>query len=196
MSRSRSASGCPRLAAERPTGEVIELANESGSRELAVLIHRSAAGDEAAFAELYDATAPRVYGLAVRMLGATTLAEEVTRESYLDVWRTTPRFDVNRNSPMAWIMAIAHHRAIDGIPATRQAGVSSVPGGPGRHRATLGPGAASNHALEVQPIRAALAKLTAAQRDALELVYFHGCAPDEPAELTSILRTLRGAAEH
>ena len=33
--------------------------------DLAALLHSSARGDEAAFAQLYDATAARAYGLAV-----------------------------------------------------------------------------------------------------------------------------------
>ena len=54
-----------------------------------------------------------MYGLAVRILEAPFEAEEVARDPYLEVWRTSTSFDADRNSSMAWIMAIAHRRAVD-----------------------------------------------------------------------------------
>ena len=104
-----------RLRTVNARGPIIELVTSTGSREPAVLIYRSAGTDETAIAALYDATAPRVYGLAVRILQWPTQAEEVTQDQdpYLEVWRTSTSFDADRNSAMAWIMAMAHRRAVD-----------------------------------------------------------------------------------
>ncbi len=85
---------------------VERVTRDLGSREAALLMYRSAADDLEAFAELYDATSSRVYGLAVGILRSPSLAEQVAHESYLEVWRTAAHFDSDRCGAVAWILAI------------------------------------------------------------------------------------------
>ena len=72
-------------------------------------------GDEAAFAQLYDATSARVYGLAVRIVRDPAQAEEVAQEAFLDVWRTASRFDPGRGSAIAWMLTIVHRKSVDRV---------------------------------------------------------------------------------
>ena len=51
--------------------------------DLASLLDRCGQGDEEAFTRLYDPTAPRAYGVALRVVGDQKLAEDVTQEAYL-----------------------------------------------------------------------------------------------------------------
>ncbi len=180
-------SGLPTVNARGP---LIELVTSTGSREPAVLIYRSAGADETAFAALYDATAPRVYGLAVRVQRAAIEVEEVGRDPYLEVWRTSTSFDADRNSAMAWIMALAHRRAVDRLRS---------PHDPTRGRPIrpLGRRAARNArrqdragSTEGNQVREALNRLDPAQRAALELAHFDGYARTEPPDLNEILATL------
>ena len=89
--------------------------------DLAGLMRRSARGDEAAFAQLYDATSARVYGLAVRVVRDPAQAQEVTQEAYLDVWRTAARFDSTKGSAMSWLMTIVHRKAVDRVRSAESA---------------------------------------------------------------------------
>ena len=66
-----------------------------GGPDLAELLQLSARGDRAAFAALYDATAARVHGLALRVVRDPAQAEEVTQEAFLEIWRTASRYDVS-----------------------------------------------------------------------------------------------------
>ena len=86
-------------------------ATRSGA-DLADLLRRSARGDEAAFAELYDATSRRLYGMVLRVVRDHAMSEEVTQEVYLDVWRQSARFDPARGSAMSWLLTIAHRAAV------------------------------------------------------------------------------------
>ena len=61
--------------------------------DLAALVARMAGGDEAALGRLYDATMPRVYGLAVRICGNPQAAEEVAADVYFQCWTGAARYD-------------------------------------------------------------------------------------------------------
>lgn len=71
--------------------------------------------DERALLALYEATLSRVYGLVLRLVRRSQLAEEVAEEVYFQVWRQAPRFDAERGRPLTWLLAMARSRAIDAI---------------------------------------------------------------------------------
>ena len=111
--------GEPPRGAPGDTGD-----STAAALDLAALLKRSALGDRDAFAALYDATAARAYGLAVRVVRDPAQAEEVTQEAYLDLWRTAGRFDPQRGSAISWMLTIVHRKAVDRV---RSAEASSRP---------------------------------------------------------------------
>jgi RNA polymerase sigma-70 factor (ECF subfamily) len=84
----------------------------------AELLHRSGRGDESAYAEFYDATSTRLFGLVLRVARDIALAEEVTQDVYLHVWRHSARFDPTQGSALGWIMTIAHRAAVERVNQT------------------------------------------------------------------------------
>jgi RNA polymerase sigma-70 factor (ECF subfamily) len=175
-------------------GPTVVLVTSTGSREPAVLVYRSAGIDETAFGALFDVTAPRVYGLAMRIDGARGRAEETARDPYLEVWRTSTSFDSDRTSAMAWIKAIAHRRAMDRVRAAHDA-KQPPPGAPvtplvRRRAARSGRRSGRPLSTERHQVHEAVRRLTPAERDTLELAYFDGYARTEPADLNAILATL------
>lgn len=174
----------PRLrAVTERRGPVIELVAATGPRELAVLLYRSAAADERAFAELFDATASRVYGLALRILRSPSQAEEVALATYLEAWRTSARFDADRCGAMAWLMTITFRLAVDRLGAAGDAPHPAQQAG----LAVLGPPD------EVGQIWQALARLDPEQREVLRLACGDGYDL-ESVHLTTILATLVSSA--
>jgi RNA polymerase sigma-70 factor (ECF subfamily) len=71
--------------------------------------------DERALLALYEATLSRVYGLVLRLVRRSQLAEEVAEDVYYQVWRQAPRFDPQRGRPLTWLLGMARSRAIDAI---------------------------------------------------------------------------------
>ncbi|PYF97812.1 RNA polymerase sigma-70 factor, ECF subfamily [Georgenia satyanarayanai] len=90
-----------------------------GPPDLAGLLARVAGGDREAFALVYDATAPAVYGTARRVLRDPDLAAEVTQDVMVEVWRNAARFDPGRGSARAWVTTIGHRRAVDRVRAVQ-----------------------------------------------------------------------------
>lgn len=81
--------------------------------ELRELLGRTGLRDRAAFAELYDRTSAKLFGVALRICASRAEAEEVVQVAYLKVWRSADRYAASRASPIAWMAAIARNAAID-----------------------------------------------------------------------------------
>lgn len=83
------------------------------------LLRQIGRGDEAAFETVLRSFTPLVYGVALRVCEDRSLADEVAQETFLDLWRTASRYDPAKGSPQAWIVTIAHRRAVDRLRAER-----------------------------------------------------------------------------
>jgi RNA polymerase sigma-70 factor (ECF subfamily) len=155
--------------------------------DLAELLQRSARGDRAAFATLYDATAARVHGLALRVVRDPAQAEEVTQEAFLEIWRTASRYDSGRGSAVSWLLTITHRKAVDRV---RSAEASSRRESTYHHRNQTvdhdTTADAATASLEARRVRAALGALTDVQREAIELAYFGGYTHTEVATLLDL----------
>ena len=75
-------------------------------------VERARAGDAAAFGMLVERYGDRAYGLAFRMLGSTSDAEEVAQDAFVRAWRALPRFR-GESSFSTWLHRIVVRRALD-----------------------------------------------------------------------------------
>src|SRR5262245_18014516 len=71
--------------------------------------------DADAFAILYDRHGGAAYSLAHRIVGDPSVAEDVTQEAFLSVWRSGARFDPTRGSVRTWTLGIVRNRSIDAL---------------------------------------------------------------------------------
>jgi RNA polymerase sigma-70 factor (ECF subfamily) len=142
------------------------------------LLLRCSRGDEQALAELYDRTSAHVFGLALRILRDHAQAEAVTQEVYMALWRESGRFDPARGSAFGWLCSLAHRTAVERVRSAEA----------GRAR-----DASADRVVDVATgtdsadrARAALAQLSQAQREAVELAYFEGYTHAQVSALLSI----------
>lgn len=157
------------------------------AERFADLLVRSARGDQVAFAELYDATQGRVYGLAVRVVRDPAQAQEVTQEAYLEVWRTAGRFDVAKGSALSWLMTICHRKAVDRVRSAEASTRRDTTYH--QHNYTIDVDTTADAAqasMEAQRVRGAMSSLTEVQREALELAFFSGYTHTEVAGILNI----------
>ena len=154
---------------------------------LSDLLHRAGFGDEQAFAEFYDATSARAYGLALRVVRNPAHAEEITQEAYIDAWRSSTRYDAKRGSAAGWLLTIVHRKAVDRIRSVEAATTRDETWNretvPVDHDQTS---EAAHASLESARVRNAVATLTDVQRRAVELTYFGGYTHTEVATLLDV----------
>src|SRR5215472_13439676 len=86
---------------------------DTSADELQALMRGVVRRYRAAFATLYDRTAPQLFGIALRILRQREEAEDVLQEAFVAVWDRAASFDPERGSVMTWLVTVLRHRAID-----------------------------------------------------------------------------------
>ena len=156
-----------------------------GSQDPARLLALVARGDHAAFEIVYDQFAGPVYGLVRKVLRDPAQSEEVAQEVLLEVWRTASRFDPARGSPAAWVMTIAHRRAVDRVRSEVRAAE--------RLRRAVAYEVAYDQVAETvearldrERVRRCLRSLTSVQRESVTLAYYGGYTMRQVAALLAV----------
>lgn len=165
-----------------PSPEQTAAAPDDHGVDLADLLRRSGVGDEAAFAALYDATSPKVYGVTLRVTRSPEIAAEVLQEAYLMAWQQASRFDPARGSVLGWLCNLAHRRAVDRI---RQVARERDREQTYENRRVGTPADETwqevEKAMDTREVRAGLGALTPLQREAVSLAYYEGCTYQQVA---------------
>ena len=161
--------------------------------DLMTLVERN---DADAFAVLYDRHGGAAYSLAHRIVGDSAIAEDVTQEAFLSVWRSGARFDAARE---------ACARGRSGSSATAPSTRCGEPRARRRSStSTTTPRSVrpSDELTDSQAIRretsrrvqGALRELPAEQSEVIGLAYFEGFTHSEIADMLGMpLGTVKGA---
>ena len=90
-------------------------------------MRRVAERDRPAYAELYQRTSAKLYGIVLRILRRRDVADEVLQEVYVQIWERAAQYDATRASPVGWMAVIARNRAIDEVRRKRPVSLDDAP---------------------------------------------------------------------
>ncbi len=147
-------------------------------------------GEIEALEQLYDRYSTLVYSVALRILRDQVLAEDVTQEVFLRLWRRPQSYDPARGRFVSWLMSITRNRTIDEQRRISRrlrledAGDTATDAIPTADRLD-DPELAAAIGDERAAVRAAMQTLPPPQRRVIELAYFAGLTQTEIAALTS-----------
>ena len=153
------------------------------NRRLGALLEQIAAGDQAAFAEFYELTSRRVFGMARRVLIDVELSEDTTQEVFLQVWQNAAKFNPEAGSPLAWLMTISHRRAVDKVRSSQSSTDREAKYGASSQN--IDHDSVSDEVgsrLEAEAVVRCLATLTDTQQESVRLAYYGGLTYREVAE--------------
>ena len=157
------------------------------------LIRRVGDQDDAALLALYDRYNRQAFGLAFRILGDASNAEEVVQDAFLSLWRNAKSFDTARGGVRTWLLTIVHNRSIDRIRAARSRATGVDLEVADYAGMTTDPWDEVTDRLDGAQVRSAVADLPPDQRAAIEMAYFQGFTHHEIADRTGIpLGTIKG----
>jgi RNA polymerase sigma factor (sigma-70 family) len=152
------------------------------------LVGLAAGKDAGALEALYDRYGKAAYSLARRILADETLAQDVVQEVFLSLWRDARRFDAARGTVATYLLSMTHHRAVDVVRREENLRRRRTSEEALEFEADRAPGVESEVELAERraEVRAALAVLPDAQREALALAYFGGYTQREVASLVGV----------
>jgi RNA polymerase sigma-70 factor (ECF subfamily) len=141
-----------------------------------------AQGDESALELIVKRWTRPVYSLCLRMLGDPGLAQEVTQDVFFKCWRHAASFEEKKGSFSSWILSVAHHSAIDALRRRRSKGRDAAYPMDELMTASLASPAKGVTFWQKLRMEKALAKLSPAQRQVVEMAYFEGLTREEMAQ--------------
>lgn len=170
--------------AEELDRQVIALVERVGEGTRTAARRRDA---EQALRDLYDLLSPRLYGIAVRVVGNRNWAEDVLQETFLHVWRVAGDYRSSLSPPLAWLGLITRSRALDFLRrrASERADLSVEldqtisETAPGDSPDPMETAQASEHAWALHEC---LRKLERKHRELISLAYFRDLSHSELAE--------------
>jgi RNA polymerase sigma-70 factor, ECF subfamily len=149
-----------------------------------MLLESIADGGRSAMHIFYSRHNVRVYRFVLRIVRNATLAEDLTSQVFLDVWRTARQFE-RRSQVSTWLLSIARFKALTALRQRRHEDIDQ------------------DHVLEIADqsdtpetslernktsaiLRACIAKLSAAHREIINLVYYHEKSVEEVGAIIGI----------
>lgn len=153
----------------------------SGADPLAQALRRCADGDHAGLRTLYDALAPQMLGVALRLLRRRELAEDVVHDVFVKIWDKAHGFDPQRGEARSWIFAILRHQAIDVLRSEGRSTLVddfeplAIAGEEPSAESLVG------RLSEMGALRRCLQRLDPVRRDAIVLAYARGLSHGELA---------------
>ena len=152
----------------------------SDNAELANLICAAGRRVRAAFKQLYERVAPKLFAIVLRILRERPLAEDVLQDVFLKIWQNAESFSADHGPAMGWVIAIARNRAID-VLRTRKLAAFVPASDATEFFAQLATGDCETEMANLAALRHCLGEIEEPARSCILLAYYEGYSREELA---------------
>lgn len=148
------------------------------------LITRTAAKDRAAMHALFARHNVRVFRFLMGRVRNEAVAEELTNEVFLEVWRSAGRYE-GRSAVSTWLLAIANNKAMSRLRKKRE---DELEDGEAEQLADTSddPEESAQKRSKAELMRVTINALSDEHREVIDLVYYHEKSVREVAEIAGI----------
>jgi RNA polymerase sigma factor (sigma-70 family) len=144
--------------------------------QVAAALAQCVQDDRAALRLIFELEAPRMTGVALRILRRNDLAEEAVRDAFVRIWRSARSFDPARGPARTWVYAVVRNRALTILRDEQRFLSGDDPG-----MAEPEPAFAVAQLPDASALRRCLDELEPRRRMAVVLAYAHGLSHAELA---------------
>ncbi len=149
-----------------------------------MLLERIAKKDQSALRSLFGRHQVRVYRFALRLVRNEAVAEEMTNEVFMEIWRSAGRFE-GRSNVSTWMLSIAHNKCVSALRKRREANWDEDSAQQIADE-NDDPEVAAQKADKAELLRRCIAQLSDDHREVIDLVYFHEKSIAEVSEIVGI----------
>ena len=146
-----------------------------------LLLRQCARGDRAGLRTIYDAEAPRMLGVALRLLRRRALAEAAVHDTFLQVWQKAASFDPKRGEAQTWLYAILRNRCLNILRGETRTDLVEDFEPMGLEAPDADPETLVVRLSETEALKRCLDRLEPNRRKAILLAYVHGLSHGELA---------------
>ncbi|ATC84532.1 MULTISPECIES: sigma-70 family RNA polymerase sigma factor [Pseudoalteromonas] len=79
------------------------------------LLCKTAQGNKAAFADLYQQTSAKLFAISLNMLSNRAHAEEVLQEAFIKIWHNASEYNSSKGTVISWMISIVRYRSLDAL---------------------------------------------------------------------------------
>lgn len=152
--------------------------------DLRALLNAVSQGDATAFRSLYEATSGKLFGVAIRILKRSDLAEDAVQDAFLRIWDGAQGYHPGYGTPMGWMVTIARNRSIDLLRKRTESQIDEdCPDLP--DETIPDPFALAVEREDLRAFLACLKKLDGSSQRCVLLAYYYGYTHDEIARQVS-----------
>jgi len=148
------------------------------------LIAAIAEGDKRAMEMLFLRHNVRTYRFIARITGNAALSEDIVSEVFLELWRRAASFE-RRAQLSTWLLAITRNKALSALRVRVDQPLDEATA-----EATPDPAITPEESLQANErsalVRRCLERLSPAQREIIDLVYYHEKSVDEVAAIVGV----------
>ncbi len=148
------------------------------------LLERIAGQDQSAVQVLFARYNVRIFRFILRLVRNDAVAEELTNEVFLDIWRQAGRYE-GRSAVSTWVLAIAHNKAVSLLRKKSDEGIDDDKLG-GIEDDSDTPEITAQKASKGEVMRSCIDKLSDEHREVIDLVYYHEKSVKEVSQITGV----------
>ena len=150
------------------------------------LLRQVGQGDRGSFEALFDRFSRVLFSIAYRVLNNQEGAEDVLQDVFVQIWEKAALYDPSRGKPMTWAITLTRNKAIDRLRSTqRRSRLQDDLLHESQTAEQFDDKSSFDAVSSVETgelVRAAIAKLSKDQREAIEFAFFSSLTQTEISE--------------
>jgi RNA polymerase sigma-70 factor, ECF subfamily len=156
--------------------------------DTAALVWMIQSKNERGFHILYDRYCSALYGILIKFVRSTDIADDLLQDVFVKIWRYIDSFDPARGTLFTWMLNIARNEAINYLRSARHQQVSMHVDNElySLHRDYADANASSNNMAELKDLQNKTLQLDAKYAEVIDMIFFCGCTHEQTARILKI----------